>query len=114
MNSLNPFTRKKATAEYETAMQKYEAYHDKHADEIGAYKNAVEHFDNVMNGRDTLPIKDWQSKQKKLLTQRYGLCEKYYSLKEEIKSVEVLRRSVENLVKGVQKEQPTRTQGMVR
>ena len=111
MNSLNPFTKKKATADYEAAVQKYEAYHDKHADEIQAYENAVQHFDNVMNGRTQLPINDWQAEQKKLLAKRYNLCDKFYTLKEEIKSVEVLRRSVENLMREdlqMQRGQPQR------
>ena len=45
MNSINPFTKKKATAEYETAVKKQKAYHAKHAKEIQLYKNAVKHFE---------------------------------------------------------------------
>ena len=98
MNSINPFTRKKAVLEYETSTRKQEAYYDKHGEEIQAYQNAKKYFDSVMNGRNTLPVKEWQSEQKKLLAKRYNLCDKYYSLKDEIKNVEVIRRSVEKII----------------
>jgi len=92
---------------------KQDAFYNKHAEKIQAYENARQYFDNVMNGRKDLPIKDWQSEQKKLLAKRYSFCDKYYSLKEEIQSVEVLRRSVENLMReDLQREQPARTQNM--
>jgi len=113
LNSLNPFTKSKATKEHEAATKKQDAYYDKHADAIQAYENAKRYLDGVMNGRDKIPTKDWQAEQKKLLAERYGLCEKYYTLKEEIQTVEVIRRSVENLMREdlqAQRTPPTRTQ----
>jgi len=115
MNSINPFTKKKAIAEYETAVKKQKAYYAKHSKEIGLYKNAVKHFEGVMNGRKDLPIKDWQAEQKKLLTKRYSLCDKYYSLESEIHNAEIIQRSVKNLMRDdLQTEQPTRTKSMAR
>jgi len=112
-NSINPFTKNKAIKEHEAASKKQDAYYDKHADEIQAYENAKRYLDGVMNGREKLPTKEWQAEQKKWLTKRYGLCEKYYTLKDEIQSVETIRRSVENLMREdlqAQRTQPTRTQ----
>ena len=68
-----------------------------------------------MNGRKNLPIKDWQAEQKKLLTKRYSLCDRYYSLESEIHNAEVIQRSVKNLMlDDLQKEQPTRTKSKTR
>jgi len=49
-----------------------------------------------MNGRNAIPIADWQ---KELSAKRYALCDEYYSLKEEITSIEAVRRSIERLIR---------------
>ena len=111
LNSINPFTKNKATKEYESATKKQDAYYDKYADEIQAYENAKRYLDGVMNGRDKIPVNEWQKEQKNLLAERYSLCEKYYTLKEEIQSVETIRRSVEMLMRDdVQKERHIKEQ----
>jgi len=46
-----------------------------------------------------LPIKAWQAEQTKLTTGKISLCEDFYRLKDEIRSVEVLRRGAENLMR---------------
>jgi len=54
----------------------------------------------------------WENKN---LKKRYGLCEQFYTLKEEIKSAETIRRSMEQLMQDEpQRTPPTRTQGMDR
>ena len=115
MNSLNPFTKKKAQANYETAVKKQEAYRGKHADAIGQYEYARDYFAAVMNGRTQLPISDWQKEQQQLLKKRYGLCEKFYNFKDEIKSAEAIRRSMEQIMRDEpQREQTTRIRGVDR
>jgi len=113
LNSINPFTKSKATKEHEVATKKQDAYYDKHVDEIQVYETAKRYLDGMMNSREKLPTKEWQDEQKTLLAKRYGLCENYYIIKDEIKSVETLRRSVENLMQEdlqAQKTQMPRTQ----
>jgi hypothetical protein len=51
LNSLNLFTRNKATKDYEASTAKYEAFYKKHADTIDAYEAAQAHFAIVMNGK---------------------------------------------------------------
>gem|GEM_PF-3485738 len=83
-------------------------------DEIEAYENAKRYLDGVMNGREKLPTKEWQAEQKKLLAERYGLCENYYTLKDEIKNVETLRRSVETLMRDdLRRTKPVRERGTI-
>jgi hypothetical protein len=98
LNSINPFTKNKATKEHDAAVKKQDAFYEKHADEIQAYQSAQEHFAAVMNGRTQLPIKDWQQEQKELAVKRYNLCDDYYALKEKISNMEVIRRSIENFL----------------
>jgi hypothetical protein len=107
---LNPFTIKKATADYEAATKKHEAYREKHTDAITQYEAARDYFAAVMNGRTELPTTKWQTEQQHLLRKRYGLCEHYYTLKEEIKSAEVIRRGMGQIMKDdLRREQPSRT-----
>jgi len=67
-----------------------------------------------MNGRtDPPPIKDWQAEQKKLTTAKFALTERYYGLQDEVRSVEQLRKGVENIMRDEpQRTQPHRAQGM--
>ena len=115
LNSLNPFTKKKAQADYDTVVKKQEAYREKHADAIGQYESAIDYFSAVMNGRTQLPINDWQKEQNQLLKKRYGLCEKFYTLKDEIKSAETIRRSMEQIMRDEpQRVEPQRAHGVDR
>jgi len=115
LNSLNPFTKKKAQADYDTVVKKQEAYREKHADAIGLYESARDYFSAVMNGRTTLPINDWQKEQQQLLKKRYELCEKFYTLKDEIKSAETIRQSMDQIMRNEpQRAEPQRAQGVDR
>ena len=73
--------------------KKREAYYTKHKTEIEAFKDARDYLNAVMNGRtDPVPIKDWRAEQTKLTAAKYALCERYYALQDEVRSVEQLRK----------------------
>jgi hypothetical protein len=94
--------------------KKRDAYYDKHSKEIGAYKDASDYFKIVMNGRtDPVPIKTWQAEQKKLITAKFALCERYYGLKDNVRSMELLCKSINTIMSEAKEQewQPTRTQG---
>ena len=87
------------------------SYYDKHAEEIQLYQDAIAYFNAVMNGRKDLPISKWQAEQKELSAERFALAEKYYRLKDEVKTVEVLRRGIDEIMRSeVQKQQPQKSQ----
>jgi hypothetical protein len=90
--------------------KKREAYYDKHKTEIEAFKDARDYIKTVMNGRtDPPPIKDWRKEKEKLTAAKYALCERYYALQDEIRSVEQLRKGAENIMReDVQERQPKR------
>jgi ATP-dependent exoDNAse (exonuclease V) alpha subunit len=94
--------------------KKREAYYAKHEKEIEAFKDAREYLNAVMNGRtDPPPIKDWRKEYERLTAAKYALCERYYALQDEVRSVEQLRRGAENIMRDESQErQRTRAQGM--
>jgi hypothetical protein len=66
-----------------------------------------------LNGRTVIPEKDWREEHKRLLAERYDHVEAYYKLREDVRSVEVLRRGAESLMREVAPERtPTRTWDM--
>jgi hypothetical protein len=96
--------------------KKREAYYAKHGAEIEAFKDARGYLNAVMNGRtDPPPIKGWRTEQTKLTAAKYALCERYYALQDEVRSVEQLRKGAENIMReDVQERQRARTQGIDR
>jgi uncharacterized protein YukE len=117
LSSINPFIRNIAAKDYENAVKKYDAFFEKHTDEIEAYQAAQQHFAAVMNGRTKLLIKDWQKEQNELVAKRFNLCDEYYSLKEKIPNMETIRQSVENLMRDdlqMQKSRTIRAQDMIK
>ena len=99
-----------------------DAFYDKHYEEIQLYEGSKAYFDKVMNGKNddgsnkTLPIKQWQKQQKKLLAERYTLVERYYKLKDDVKNIETLQRGAEKLIKEAASEiaTPAKSREMVR
>ena len=64
---------------------------------------------------DLMPIKEWRAEQTKLTAAKYALCERYYALQDEVRSVEQLRKGAENIMReGVQERERTRTQDIDR
>jgi len=103
-NSLNPFTRNKAAKNYEAAAQKQAAYYEKHADAIEQYKTAQTYLTAHLNGREQIPEKAWKAEREKLLVERYSLVDKFYTLKEDVRLAEVLRRGAEKIMREVAPE----------
>jgi hypothetical protein len=87
-------------------------FHEKHSKEIQAYKTATDYLKKVMNGKTPIPVKAWEAEQKKLTDDRWTLCDEYYKLRGEIKTVESLRRSAEKLINDIKPERhsPQRSQ----
>jgi SMC interacting uncharacterized protein involved in chromosome segregation len=81
-------------------------FHEKHNKEIQAYKAATDYLKKVMNGKTPIPVKAWEAEQKKLTSDRWSLCDEYYDLRGEIKTVESLRRSAERVLQYIEIENP--------
>ena len=57
-----------------------------------------------MSGKGTPPVKAWEKELKGHLKLRWKLCDIYYDIRNEIKSLENIRRSVDDLMENVSKE----------
>lgn len=88
--------------------KKRDAFYDKHGEEIQLYKAANQYLKAVMNGNTTLPIHAWKAEQKKLTVEKYRLFDEFYSLKDETRSVEVLRKATETIMQQEQRERQSR------
>jgi len=80
--------------------KKRNAFYNKHSEEIELYKNAKSYLDKIMNGKKDIPIKGWKKEQTNKVAEKYDLMEKYYQLKDETRSVELLRKGAENILCG--------------
>ena len=88
--------------------KKSDTFYDKYFEEIRLYESAEKYLEAVLKGRTEIPIKTWQSEQSKLTAERFSLCEDYYRLKDETRSVEVLQKGAENIIRQEQREQQQR------
>ena len=52
----------------------------------------------LRESRTAIPEKDWRAEHATLAAERYTLCEEYYKLKDDVKSVEFLRSGAENIM----------------
>jgi hypothetical protein len=92
--------------------KKAEAFYDKHYEAIQEYEAARTHLNGVMGENKTLSIKTWEKEQKSLTARKFVLCERYYTLQDDVRSIELLRRGVDSIVQEdrQQERQATRTQ----
>ncbi|MDL2232395.1 MobA/MobL family protein [Ruminococcaceae bacterium OttesenSCG-928-L11] len=90
--------------------KKRSAFREKHANEIAVYESASKYIKEHLNGRDKIPEKDWRDERDKLLAQRFAHVEEYYNLKDDVHSIEILRRGAENIMREEATVQHTRKQ----
>ena len=91
------------------------AYRDRYSREINLYNKAEQYLkDKLQKHFDpkNLPIKKWKAEQTELLSQKSALNEEYRQAKEEVREVEVMRKAVEQIVRGNRPQQRIRAQGM--
>ena len=84
--------------------KKQEAFRNEHHREITLYENAEGYLRRIMNGNNTLSIKDWKAERDKLTIARNKLNREYVTLKDEVKEVEQIRYNVYNILRREAKE----------
>ena len=91
--------------------KKREPFYAKHKAEIDAFKEAREYINAVMDGsKDPVPVKEWQAEHTKLTAYKQRLAEKYYTLQDEVRSVELLKKGAVNIMREDGREAPSRKQ----
>jgi hypothetical protein len=79
--------------------KKRNAFFNKHSDKIQLYETASRYLKDVLNGRTEVPVNKWKAEHAKLTAEQYSLCEDYYRLKDKTRSVELLRKGAENMIR---------------
>jgi hypothetical protein len=78
--------------------KKANAFYDKHFEAIQEYDAANKYLKAVLNGRTSIPVNKWKKEQETLKAHRCSLAEKFYSLKEEVKMTEQIRKGAERII----------------
>jgi hypothetical protein len=78
--------------------KKQDDFREAHRREITLYEAAKKYLDTHLNGHD-IPTKSWKSEWIKLSVEKDNLYREYYALKEETRQVEVIKKSVENILR---------------
>lgn len=74
---------------------------------------AKKYITDHLNGKGKIPYKSWSAERTKLTTERNGINQEYISLKNEVKEIEKIRRSVYNIMcEENARTQPARAQDM--
>jgi predicted nuclease with TOPRIM domain len=83
---------------YKELKPKYQAdFYEANRTELTLYESAKRYLDANLNGHN-MPLKSWKEEQTKLTAEKAQLLQRYYKLKEEVKEVETIKRSVENIL----------------
>jgi hypothetical protein len=85
-------------------LKKRGAYKEKHAGAISKYEIALDYLKAHLNGREQIPEKAWRAERENLLNERYVLVDEFYTLKEDVRIVEVLQRGAENIMQEITPE----------
>jgi hypothetical protein len=75
-------------------------FYEKNMKAINLFESADRYLKDHLNGKVSKPpLKKWKAEYEELTAERFLLCDKYYSLKDEIKNVKILRHGVESLMR---------------
>jgi len=83
----------------------------KHTGEIEQNESATKYLKDHLNGYGKIPEKAWRAEQDAPTAERYGLCDGYYKLKDDVKNLETLRHGAENIIS---EELPERTRTRIK
>lgn len=70
----------------------------KHSNEIAAYASASQYLKDHLNGYNKVPEKEWRAERDKLLAQRRAHVDAYYKIKDDVRSIEILKRGAESIM----------------
>jgi len=106
LNAAKPIYKK-----YTQLDPKYqESFRQANASAIEQYETAHKYIKDHLNGQTVIPEKAWRNERQQILQERYTLAEQYYSLKDSVRSAEVIRRNAERVISGEEpaQERPRR------
>jgi DNA repair exonuclease SbcCD ATPase subunit len=90
-----------------------DAFYQKHTAGIIRFEAADRYLNGVLNGCTTIPVKAWKTERAEKIAERERLTRKYDRLKGETRKVEQIKRSVEDMLRGDERERaPMRARGV--
>jgi uncharacterized protein (DUF2267 family) len=94
-------------------LKKQAAFREQHYTEFALFESAYRYLEQHLNGQT--PLQSWKEEREKLLTERAALNAQYYTLKEEVREAEKIKRDVERLMSGGEpRKEKKRSRGMER
>ena len=75
-----------------------DAFAKQHAASLLAYETSYNYLKTTLNSNSKIPTNAWKTEKEKLLQERTTLAEQYYTLKDDVKSAETIRRGAENIL----------------
>ncbi len=83
-------------------------YKQEHHAELALYESAVRYLDKLKASGESISVKNWRSEIAELTAQKNLLYQEMRSMRDEIKTVEDLRKTAEQLARQEQKNEPER------
>lgn len=87
---------------------KRDQYKQEHHTELALYESAVRYLDKLKANGETISVKNWRSEITELTAQKDLLYQEMRGMRDEIKTVEDLRKTAEQLARQEQKNEPER------
>jgi len=66
---------------------------------ISAQTEERQYLKDVISDHTTLPIRAWKAERAKLSVEKNGLYQQHYKLKDEVKEIETIKRSIEQITR---------------
>jgi len=88
--------------EYEEQKPKQQdAFYENHRAELTLYNAAEKYLKAHLNGHKEIPLPNWKAEHKKLITEKDKLYKEFYRRKENVRKVELIQKSVDNVTREV-------------
>jgi len=87
---------------------KCDQYKQEHHAELALYESAVRYLDKLKASGETISVKSWRSEITELTAQKDLLYQKMRGMRDEIKTVEDLRKTAEQLARQEKNNEPER------
>jgi len=78
--------------------RKQVAFYETHRAELTLFESAKRYLDACLNGH-ALPLESWKKEHEKLTAERSAFSREYAVLKEQVRDVETIQRSVERVLR---------------
>ena len=76
-----------------------DAFYESHRAELTLYNAAEKYLKAHLNGHKEIPLPNWKAEHKKLTAEKDKLYKEFYHQKENVRKVELIQKSVDNVIR---------------